>query len=191
MRNKRPLLTGSPLSSRIGQWTQPGFIKSIQRGTITVTGATSVTATVTAVRTNCSRLRLLGTVVPTAGLDDRMNHVKIVLTNSTTVTASVATSPGAGSVVVSFELVEYWPGVIKSIQSGTISVTGGTSHTATITAVKIAKSELDFLGSTTTTTGPDQNEWAHVYLTNTTTVTATVGVNSGTQVASYQVVEMY
>ena len=69
-------------------------IKSIQRGTISVTAGSSATATITAVNTAKTELRYLGAEV---------NAARIALTNSTTVTA---TNAGVATVVVGFEVTE-------------------------------------------------------------------------------------
>lgn len=80
-------------------------IKSIQRGTITIAHpATSNTATVTAVDTAKSLLRLLGAL---SNVDDVRALAHIALTNSTTITATRSTSSSGWSTVVSYELVEY------------------------------------------------------------------------------------
>ncbi len=77
---------------------------SIQRGTLAInSGATSASATVSAVDTARAQLRLLGfTHDGTAGSS---TFASLVLTNSTTITATRA-SGASGGVVVSWELVE-------------------------------------------------------------------------------------
>lgn len=77
-------------------------IKSIQRGTISLTSVTTATATVTAVVTAKSLLSFLG--FNTANLTNDYNP-SIVLTNSTTITAT-RVSNGAPNTTVSWELVE-------------------------------------------------------------------------------------
>lgn len=80
-------------------------IKAIQRGTITIaTSTSSATATITSVDTAKTEVRFLGgSGVSTGG----SAHVpRIVLTNSTTITASVVTN-SSGSTVLSWELTEY------------------------------------------------------------------------------------
>lgn len=86
-----------------------GGIKSIQRGTISITNpSTSATATVTSVNTAKSLLTYLGQTGYYSGSStDGVSDIRIVLTNSTTITATVyATSLGV-PVIVSYELVEY------------------------------------------------------------------------------------
>jgi hypothetical protein len=183
MRKKRHLLTGNILTSSLRTWwSRPLVIKSVQRGTITITGATSNTATITAVDVANARLRFLNST-QSANDTDAQSRARIALTNSTTVTATVNTSPGADSVVVSFEVTEYYVGVLKRVQRGT--VIGGT--TATITAVVPGKTELDYLGATSTNIGPGTSTYVRIDLTNSTTVTATAV--AGAETAGYQVVE--
>lgn len=88
-----------------------GGIKSIQRGTISVTltsGVGSATATITSVNTSKSTIELLGASQssnPSYGTytDSR---ARVELTNSTTVTAFAA---GANSpVVVGYQVVEFY-----------------------------------------------------------------------------------
>lgn len=165
----------------------PSLVKSVQRFTITITGATSNTATIAAVVTANARLRKLGyTFTGTAGSgDDSM--VRLEFTNTTTITAFVNTSPGADSVTVSGEVIEYVAGVLKSVQRGTIT----NNATATIAAVNTSRTELDFLGNTTAG-GAATNDPTNCYqvLTDSTTVTQVTDTEAA-NVGGYQVVEYY
>lgn len=165
-------------------------IKSIQRGTITITGATSNTALITAVNTANSILRLLGITSSTA-LNDNQAYARLVLTDSTTITAFVNTSPGASSVVASFEIVEYWPGAIKSIQRNTIALAGANSATAAITPVDITKTELHTLGFTSSNASANSTVLTRFTLTDATTVTATSPGTAANQTGGFQAVEWY
>lgn len=77
-------------------------IKSIQRGTISMTSVTTATATVSSVNTAKSLLTFLG--FNTAQLTNDYNP-SIVLTNSTTITATRVNN-GSSNTTVSWELVE-------------------------------------------------------------------------------------
>lgn len=79
-------------------------------------------------------------------------------------------------------------GGIKSIQRGTISVTGALTQTATITSVDTTKTELRMLGQTITTSA---NEIGHITLTNATTITLTRGNTSNTTVISWELTEYF
>jgi 3-oxoacyl-(acyl-carrier-protein) synthase len=81
--------------------------------------------------------------------------------------------------------------VIKSIQRGTISMTGA-SATATVTAVVLAKSVVLWGGSDFNVAGgytDATDAFAKMVLTNTTTVTTSRLVSAGACTLSYQVVE--
>ena len=86
--------------------------------------------------------------------------------------------------------------VIKSIQRGVITVTAGSSNrtgTATINAVNVNKAMLLFLGCTNDGEAEqnDDFKYAHVKLTNSTTVTAEriSGHSRITVYVSYEVIE--
>lgn len=178
-------------SQPVSQWLRGGsLVKSVQRGTIAITGATSNTATITSVDTANTRLRLIGRIYDDGGAGTGTNAqylVRIALTNATTVTASVNTSPGGSTCTVSFEVVEYVPGVVKSVQRGTVTIGAGT---ATINAVNVSKAELDHLGLTDNAAALTSGGDTRLTLTNATTVTVAAGVTSA-QVTGYQVVEFY
>jgi hypothetical protein len=82
--------------------------------------------------------------------------------------------------------------VIKSIQRGTISITGGAAYqtaTATISSVSTAKSVLNFLG--VTSVDNEVRAISRIDLTNSTTVTATryFGNTFSSTIVSYEVIE--
>lgn len=81
-------------------------IKSIQRGTISMTsgGYTSGTATITSVDTTKTELRMLG--ASNDAVADTTAISRVVLTNSTTITAT--RSSISGTTVVSWELTEFY-----------------------------------------------------------------------------------
>jgi hypothetical protein len=90
-------------------WENRSAIKSIQRGTITIGGNnTSNTATITAVDTTKTQLVFLGNSRGGTGGDHAGMDARIVLTNSTTITATRTCSNCGADTVVSFEVVEYW-----------------------------------------------------------------------------------
>lgn len=168
-----------------------GAIKSIQRGTIAIAGAgTTNTATITAVDMANSVLRFLGESLTTGAADK--GFARLTFTDATTITAT--RSGGAGTLTVSYEVVEFYPGFIKSIQRGTIVTNNVASNTATITAVDTTKSQVDHLGSLNNDSGSlDAGNWrTRLTLTNGTTVTANYGNTSALSATTgYQVVEYY
>ncbi len=154
-------------------------IKSIQSGKINLAGATSATATISAVVVANTMLFFNGKY---AGGGLGSNTVAcvdadITLTNTTTVTASRHTST-TGVYNVEFVAIEFNSGILnQAIQFGTVSIPSGASGTATITSVVTAKAFVVYLGET----GADNtNNYNYlngptvVELTNSTTVTAFV-----------------
>jgi hypothetical protein len=91
-------------SSDTTNWQPTGAraIKSIQRGTISMTSVTTATATVSSVNTAKSLLTFLG-FNTAQGTNDY--NPSIVLTNSTTITATRVNN-GSYNTTVSWELVE-------------------------------------------------------------------------------------
>lgn len=81
-----------------------GFIKSIQRGVISITaGNTSATATITSVNTSKSILFDLGASVTN---NTNESDARLALTNATTVTAT--RQGNTGTTEKAFQVVEYY-----------------------------------------------------------------------------------
>lgn len=180
-------LTSQPSSAFVTNWMSRRAIRSIQRGTIALAApALTNTATITSVDVNNSRLMYLGTITNADGPDGEA-FARVALTNATTITATRG-MVDTGDATVSYELIEYWPMVMRTVQRGTIAVTG----TGTITAVTTAKSTLDNLGisSTSITTDPRDTQ-TYAVLTNATTVTATRTAAADTVTLGYQVIEWW
>lgn len=176
------------MSALTGQRVR-SLIRSVQRGTITITGAATGTATITAVDAANSRIRFLGQTASLNVVDGTKYFARVTLTNATTVTATANASPGANSCTVGYEVTEYYPGVLRSVQRGTISCTGG-SATATIAAVNLQKSELSLLGFSDADTSNNNGVVPTLTLTNATTVTAS-NVVAAQATAGYEVAEFY
>lgn len=87
-----------------------GGIKSIQRGTISVTlngsGIGSSTATITSVTTTKADISILGSNVTGGSYPSTFHSARISLTNGTTVTANVSGGPSE-TIVVGYQVVEY------------------------------------------------------------------------------------
>ncbi len=159
----------------------------IQRGTITITvsGGTPLTgtATITAVDPSYSAVHWLGQ----SAFDSNNRPAEfatVVLTNATTVTASIFGAV-SGSITVAFEVISWHPSVIRSRQPFSITMTdgGSTTGTATIAAVDLTRSALFFGGSaasaSVTNSAASYAVQCRVALTATTTVTATRALASG------------
>lgn len=158
----------------------PSIIKSIQRGTIPITGTgTTNTATLgTAVVTAYSVVSFLGVALATdsgggvtyqAGMD-------LVLTNTTTITSN-RQAPGTNATsTISFEVIEFYPSFIKSIQNKTLTVSNGSaSGTVALTSIVTGKTMLFYQGYKWTSTLGSENigEAPYIVLTSSILITAT------------------
>ena len=167
---RRSRLNAGPGRSAVMRFGH-GIVRNIQRGTIAVAGASSTgTATITAVDTLHSRLRVLGITSNTNNSPASTGNAYVQVTNSTTLTAT-RNANDASVLTVSWEVVEYFPGVVRSIQRGTVA----TGSASTITSVNTGRSELDLIGWLSSNTAANNNQTSispYVVLTNATTVTA-------------------
>jgi len=189
MRRHRNFLGPAGMGGMVGLWGASSLIKSIQRGTIAITGATSATATIAAVAMENCRLVRTGRLYSDNTGSGAQSFIRLTFTNATTITATVVTSPSAQTATVGFEVIEYVPGVIKSVQRGTVTFP---TTTATITEVNTAKSQIDHLGSTANSGGAIGSvQETNATLTNGTTVTITSGTTGDLQVTGFQVVEWF
>lgn len=83
------------------------MIKSIQRGTISMSAVSSATATISAVDVTKSVIEPLGISLVNSGAQDpQATEVRLQLTNSTTVTAVRGTN--TISISIEFQVTEYW-----------------------------------------------------------------------------------
>lgn len=170
----------------VALWGASSLIASVQRGTITIgSGASSNTATIAAVNLDHSRVVYLGNDTTLDQTDSAF--ARVALTNSTTVTATRGLS-SASDTVVSYEVVEYAPGVIKSIQRGTTAVSSATTNQA-ITAVQMAKTVVDDLGFTFASTSGALTVKPRMRLSTETNLEFVVSSVNG--VAGWQVVEWF
>jgi hypothetical protein len=168
------------------------LIRSVQRGTISIgPAASSNTATIVSVDPVNAVVRWLGQSYGTDGVvDERPGWTYVTLTNATTVTATRGATSNTST--ASYEVVEFAPGVIRSIQRGTIALNAATSATGAVTEVNSSKSELTYTGETSGDGfGYPARYLIRVVLTNSTTVTATRGNATNNMVSSYQLVEFF
>lgn len=189
--HRRRTQTGSVFDSRVSQWTQRSLVKAVQTVSIDLNGTLTNTATITAVDLNNTLLFYLGQTSVGNSTNPSLFAV-LVLTNATTVTATCNSNSGS-TIPVNGLVLEFMPGVIKSVQRGTITVNSVTSNTATVTAVNVAKAALWMLGFSYATTSIDFATLPKLALTNATTITATTGQSPAAfnVIASYQLAEFY
>lgn len=175
----------------VGQWLLGSgrVVKSVQRGEITINAAVSNTDTITAVVPENAVCFYLGHTTNDVGVTRPVTTARVTLTDATTVTATNGLNSGIQ--IVSYEVVEYMPGVLKSVQRDTISLGGATSATDTITAVDPLKSFVVFGGFTISSFTANNDAYPRIVLTNATTVTATVAATGGSPVVQYTVVEWF
>ncbi len=192
--HRRFALTGAPFSARVAQWTQRGFIQSLQTGTAPIAnGAATGTGTIVSVNVNNTWLLPMGlTSTEAAGVISDYN-ARITLTNATTVTATRTGTPAGSSTTPRFAVLEFVPGIVRSIQYGTVTLTSVASNTATITAVVTAKTLVGYLGAQcNASSGIAGSQFdLDVQLTNATTVTVTGNNSVNTWIAGFVVVEFY
>ena len=168
-------------------WPKRRFIASCQHFAITIaSGSTAGTATINAVDPTRAFI-VWGGVRSNAGVTARA-LATAVLTNSTTVTAT--RNSGTGSTcTVRGTVVEATGYLVKSVQSGTITLSAATSGTATINAVDTSRSVVFFNGISTPASAATLLAALHgLALTNSTTVTATAS-SASSSVVAFTVVE--
>lgn len=121
-------------------------------------------------------------------------------TNGQSLTATRGTSSGTYKATTAWGLMEFYPGLLRSVQRGTIAMGAvSTTKTATIRPVVTDRARVELLGYTTPYTdgGVAANREAsdthkvRLKLTNSTTVTATVNTVGGEVTVAYQVVEYF
>jgi hypothetical protein len=178
------------------QFAMPhSMVKSVQTGTAAIAGsAASGTATITAVVVANSIIYPLGFTYDGTSDVPRDALCHVALTNATTVTGTRGSNASADGCTVGYAVMEFWPGVIRRIQTGTIAITDtNASNTATITAVNTAKSAVIYLGniSDVNVTTDRRSEIPRLALTNSTTVTATRVGTGGAITVGYEVVEYF
>ncbi|CAB4187544.1 hypothetical protein UFOVP1601_40 [uncultured Caudovirales phage] len=173
-RRQRTFIGPQGMGGMVSLWGASSLIKSIQYGITVANTAATATATIVSVVPENTILFFLGCQSNAATAAGHWAG-SCVLTNATTVTTTYQAA--TDSRILAFCAVEYYPGVIRSRQSFSISWSGATSSTATITEVNIAKTMLAF-GGMQMYQG-DQNEPGRITLTNATTVTATRGGATG------------
>src|SRR3990167_2803439 len=159
----------------------------IHPGSITIFAAEANTGTIPSGNVGNSVIIYGGHTTNDAGTTRPVTTARVTLTNSTTVTATNGLN--SGTQIVRFTVIEFEPGVLKSVQRGTITVGVSSTATATIAAVDPQKAAGWFLGFTIAAFTTNDLVYSRLDLTDGTTVTATVALAGGSTVVGYQVVE--
>jgi len=158
----------------VGLWSASSLIRSIQYVSVaSTTAAESVTIAAVNVA-NTAVIALGPSSAYTAGNSPSTCFATVNLVNSTTVTLAVSATGGASSTRKAV-VIEFAPGVVKSIQSGSATINTSTaSATATITGVDTAKTWITMSTLTNSDAGSVSGDWcATSTLTNATTITFT------------------
>ena len=203
MRRQRNFIGPAGMGGMVSLWGAPSIIESIQAGSVFAGLGSSVstaTTTITSVDTSRSTLTLMAGLNYTNsdGLDSPgQTWIKLVLTNATTVTGSTFTNGatyGSGS---GFTVTQYRPGIIKNIQRGVASFSGGQGN-VTLTAVNQNKTVVNVGGVSCNTAGAwnvasgTMREFGcYLYFTSDTNLRFEKASGSYTTNVPYEVVEFF
>lgn len=144
------------------------LVTGVQSGTITLSAASSNTATISSVSTSLSAVFFLGAITSSTG-DAIKAWYGTTLTNSTTVTASCQLSATA---TVGYVVVTFATGAIQSIQQKVTTSSSGSNDVTTISAVTVANCMLVY-GGYKNNNGGFNAAWSRI--TSTTAVTSAFG----------------
>lgn len=192
--NRRGADRIGPLGSSgvIAQWGASSLVQSVQFGSTSVTGSNyTADTTITAVDTN--RSFILGIGGSNSGVDNWGLRPNIQLLNSTTVRAYRGYQDGTQSGTIYWVVVQWTPGVVKSIQYVTLDFSAISNPTATITSVNTAKTFVSRRGesfqslSGTASYIPD----SAITLSNATTVQGQAGGGGGGHIGYGTVIEFF
>lgn len=161
-----------------------GVISSVQKINITIAGSSaSNTQTVTSVNTNTSLLVYGGQISSQTSSTDYTDDLGgLTLTSATVVTFARNDASATTTITGYATLVEFASAFVKSVQYGTIAITGAaTSNTGSITSVVTTNSAVGYLGQKSVFTGVSRAVVAaRLNLTSGTVVTATKNTGGGT-----------
>jgi hypothetical protein len=171
--------------SNASTYLSSAAIKSVQRGSITSTGATTTT-TITAVDTSKSLLRAIS-VDRSVGGSSHWFGGYVALTNSTTITLNVPS--GTTGVVVYWELVEF-AAPVKSVQNVSAAHSNklnGTTVNVAITAVVPSKTILGSRGFSGPGSSMDSGKADHVdgYLSSSTNVLTKMRASTSSSITAH------
>lgn len=166
----------------------PPTALAIQTKTITIdSGQSSAAVTIDIVDPDYTVVFLNGVrVTHTSDSPDRI-YARVTLTDATTVTINRGGTGNALTAEVT--IIEFSSSWVESVTQGTISITTGTSNTATISEVDTTRSAVIFQGYSTTETSFGGFVSANVALTNSTTVTATMANAGSDDIVGYTVIQ--
>ena len=160
------------MGGMVSLWGANSSIRSIQYVSVSSTTAAE-SVTIAAVNVANTVVIALGpSSAYTPGNSPSTSFATVNLVNSTTVTLAVMATGGYSSTKKAV-VIEFAPGVVKSVQSGIATIVNSTaSATATITGVNTAKTWITMSTLTNADAGSVSGDWgATSTLTNATTIT--------------------
>lgn len=166
-------------------------IKSIQYVTSSIlTSNSSRNVTITAVDTANTILLCMFTAGGGSQPDSTWKYTAH-LSSSTNIQLTRSNSSASAPDPCGIFVVEFQPGVIRSVQSGEKDLGNSASGTVTITSVNTAKSVALYLGHRGKATDGSSNRGAIVALTDATTVTITIDDSDTNTYVRWMVVDFY
>lgn len=190
MRRNRDFIGPAGMGGMVGLWGASSLIHSLQKVTLTLVAANSGTVSINAVDMSRSILVFANYYTTYVGTNTSLNP-RVSLTNSTTITAfDEGAATGGVTTTMKITVIEFAPGVIRSVQRGTTTLLGVTSNSTTITSVNTTKAFLNFLGWSTN--ADDQRYEGIVELAGATSVQVTNQLATGaTNTFSWEVLEYF
>lgn len=197
MRRNRTFIGPQGMGGLVSLWGASSLIKSRQSGFVTLGVSAQGNTTINAVDMANSVLYYNGFYenIVAAG---RPYYVlaRVYLQSATNVRASMDTASGTDGVLY-FTVIEFMPGVLKSVQRIAIGIANGTTNgTAAITEVNLAKTTLTWEGveyaGTEVYGTTDPKNWLPYATINSTTQVTLFRPGSANACTSYnQVVEFF
>jgi hypothetical protein len=142
----------------VGLWGAASLIASVQSGYTSGAAEGSYTATISpVVPENCVLLH--------QGFNQSGNpqpsywSSSLALTNATTVTV-VRQSAGGSNLGIAWTVLEFVPGIVRSVQAGVVALPAVTTGNSTITQVDPLKSALFFCGTRSDDSTGNAGIWA-------------------------------
>lgn len=166
---------------------------AVQNFSVALTSVSSNTATISSVTTTQTVLTYGGYTDTNSSTGLQTNSPRVELTNATTITANKSSTAGSTSTFYG-SVLEFSASLIKSMQRGTIVISGSATNTATVSSVSVTKTIIGYLGqeAASGTGGNVQEIIAYDIQTSGTIVTAGVNTTPGGNVTvSYEVAEFY
>jgi hypothetical protein len=169
------------------------LIKSVQTGTINFGTTTTGTASISAVTTANTAVHYLGLTSSSASaISPITSFTALSLTSTTQVTATLGSAPGTNTITVGYEVIEFQPGALQSLQAVADAASpAATTRTKTITSVTQGNTFIIWAGQLTTGGASYTSGDQYAQLTAATTVT--IGTNTAPSVSiqdNFYVVEL-